>query len=97
MPLGRDDYQLLAKSFDKVFIDGIPVIRYSTKDSGERFRVLIDVLYEAGTCLYARSASTIGELIHLEERDMQPFHRTQSRLMEMQSLAYREAKTPIAA
>lgn len=97
VPLGRDDYQLLAKSFDKVFIDGIPVIRYSTKDSGERFRVLIDVLYEAGTCLYARSASTIGELIHLEEQDMQPFHRTQSRLMEMQSLAYREAKTPIAA
>lgn len=97
VPLGRDDYQVLAKSFDKVFIDAIPTIGYATKDSGERFRVLIDVLYEAGTCLYARSASKIGELVHLDEQDMQPFHRTQSRLMEMQSLAYREAKAPIAA
>jgi len=96
-PLGRDDYQLIAQSFDKVFIDGIPVVRHSTRDSGERFRIMIDVFYEAGTCLYARSAAPIGELIMLEEHEMQPFMRTQSRLMEMQSLAYREAKAPMAA
>ncbi len=96
-PLGRDDYQLIAQSFDRVFIDGVPFIRYSTRDSGERFRVMIDVLYEAGTCVYARAAAPIGELVVLEEHEMQPFLRTQSRLMEMQSLAYREAKAPIAA
>ena len=96
-PLGRDDYQLIAQSFDRVFIDTIPTIRDNTRDSGERFRILIDVFYEAGTCLYARSAAPIGELVDLEGHDVQPFMRTQSRLMEMQSLAYREAKAPIAA
>ena len=96
-PLGRDDYQLIAQSFDRVFIDTIPLIRYSTRDSGERFRVMIDVFYEAGTCVYARAAAPIGELVNLEDQDLQPFLRTQSRLMEMQSLAYREAKAPIAA
>ena len=96
-PLGRDDYLLIAQSFDRVFIDGIPQIRYSTRDSGERFRIMIDVFYEAGTCLYARAAAPIPELVNLEEHDMQPFLRTQSRLMEMQKLSYREGKAPIAA
>lgn len=96
-PLGRDDYQLIAQSFDRVFIDTIPMIRYSTRDSGERFRIMIDVFYEAGTCVYARSVAPIGELVTLEDHELQPFLRTQSRLMEMQSLAYREAKAPIAA
>jgi len=35
--------------------------------------------------------------VNLEPHDMQPFLRTQSRLMEMQKLAYREGKAPIAA
>lgn len=89
-PLGRDDFQLLAQSFDRVFIDEIPVIRYANRESGERFRVMIDVLYEAGTCVYARAEAPIGELIRLEEQEMPPFLRTESRLVEMQSLAYRQ-------
>ena len=89
-PLGRDDFQLLAQSFDRVFIDEIPVIRYATRESGERFRVMIDVLYEAGTCVYGRAEAPIGELIRLEEHEMPPFLRTESRLVEMQSLAYRQ-------
>ncbi|MDG1414160.1 MAG: cell division protein ZapE [Alphaproteobacteria bacterium] len=96
-PLGRDDYLLIAQSFDRVFVDDIPMIRYSTRDSGERFRIMIDVFYEAGTSIYARAAAPIAELVNLEEHDMQPFLRTQSRLMEMQRLSYREAKAPIAA
>ena len=96
-PLGRDDYLLISQSFDRVFIDGIPQIRYNTRDSGERFRIMIDVFYEAGTCLFARSAAPIPELVNLEPHDMQPFLRTQSRLMEMQKLSYREGKAPIAA
>ena len=89
-PLGRDDFQLLAQSFDRVFIDEIPVIRYANRESGERFRVMIDVLYEAGTCVYGRAEAPIGELIRLEEHEMPPFLRTESRLAEMQSLAYRQ-------
>ena len=89
-PLGRDDFQLLAQSFDRVFIDEIPVIRYANRESGERFRVMIDVLYEAGTCVYGRAEAPIGELIRLEEHEMPPFLRTESRLVEMQSLAYRQ-------
>ena len=96
-PLGRDDYLLIAQSFDRVFVDDIPMIRYSTRDSGERFRIMIDVFYEAGTSIYARAAAPIAELVNLEDHDMQPFLRTQSRLMEMQRLSYREAKAPIAA
>ena len=92
-PLGRDDFHLLAQSFDRVFIDEIPVIRYANRESGERFRVLIDVLYEAGTCVFSRAEEPIGELIRLEEHEMPPFLRTQSRLVEMQNLAYRQAKS----
>ena len=88
---------LIAQSFDRVFVDDIPQIRYNTRDSGERFRIMIDVFYEAGTSIYARAAAPIAELVNLEEHDMQPFLRTQSRLMEMQRLSYREAKAPIAA
>ncbi|MEC8274456.1 MAG: AFG1/ZapE family ATPase, partial [Pseudomonadota bacterium] len=66
------------------------VIRYANRENGERFRVMIDVLYEAGTCVYGRAEAPIGELIRLEEHEMPPFLRTESRLVEMQSLAYRQ-------
>ena len=86
----RESFQLMAQSFDRVFIDEIPVIRYANRESGERFRVMIDVLYEAVTCVYGRAEAPIGELIRLEEHEMPPFLRTESRLVEMQSLAYRQ-------
>ncbi|MCB1420055.1 MAG: AFG1 family ATPase [Notoacmeibacter sp.] len=90
-PLGARDYLAIVGRFDRIMIDGVPVMGMERRNEAKRFILLVDTLYdqhihlilsaEAGpTALYTGTSGT----------ERFEFDRTASRLIEMQSAEWLE-------
>lgn len=82
--VGAGDYLALAKQYEVVIIDDVPIFNPENMNMVERFTTLIDVFYEQHTQLYV-SAETDWEHIYPKDERADFFERTVSRLYEMQS------------
>ncbi|RMF40086.1 MAG: cell division protein ZapE, partial [Alphaproteobacteria bacterium] len=89
-PLGPAEYLLLADRLRTLMIDRIPVLSRARYDAAKRFMTLIDALYEARRQLIA-SAEAAPDRLYVEGANAFEFHRTASRLVEMQSEGWAEA------
>ncbi len=83
----QNDYLVLSQDFNIVFLSDIPVIKAHQQDLVTNFIKLIDVLYDAHTQVVI-SAATEATALYPEGPQHFEFQRTQSRLIEMQSIAY---------
>ena len=88
--LGASDYLELASLYSTIILDNIPILTPDRRDEAKRFVTLIDALYEAKT-LFICSAAAAPEQLYPEGIGAFEFHRTVSRLMEMQSETYMKA------
>lgn len=89
--LGPLDYLAIAKEFHTVMIDHIPVLGPARRNEARRFITLIDALYDNHVCLIASAEAQPGDLYPAGE-GADHFQRTASRLMEMRSEAFLEAR-----
>ena len=94
-PLGASDYAAVARDFQTVIVDDIPVIADGRRDVARRFINLIDVFYNRGVKLVA-SAAAEPEALYIAPNGEEAFafRRTVSRLTEMRSEAYLAAARP---
>ena len=86
-PRSVADYIEIARNFHSVVLSGVPVLDDSHRDPVRRFIHLVDELYDRNVNLIV-SAATPPEELYRGRRLIEPFQRTRSRLMEMQSAAY---------
>lgn len=82
--LGTADYLAIAKKFDTLFLDGIPIMDEENRNEAQRFINLIDVLYENKTRLICSAAAQPADLYNGHSGGFE-FNRTASRLIEMKS------------
>ncbi len=85
------DYIAIADAYRTVLIDDIPRFKPDEKNPVKRFAILIDTLYERKVKLLASAAGAPQDLYRGTHIAME-FQRTVSRLMEMQSKNYLEAR-----
>jgi cell division protein ZapE len=86
-PRSNYDYLTIAKLYRTVFISNIPVIKENEKDTICLFIGLIDVLYDARVRLVISAAEPVEQIYNRGYMIME-YMRTNSRLLEMQSLDY---------
>lgn len=86
-PRSAGDYVELACRFSTLLLSGIPVMNDEDNNAARRFVHLIDECYDRSVKLIATADAPI-EHIYQGERLTQPFQRTLSRLIEMQSQDY---------
>ncbi|MBI1185837.1 MAG: cell division protein ZapE [Alphaproteobacteria bacterium] len=86
-PLGAADYIEIAEVFHTVLVEDVPRMDPRRRDEAARFRILVDVLYEAKTKL-VMSAEAQPAGLYPEGDQSFEFERTVSRLMEMRTQAY---------
>ncbi|MDA5192740.1 cell division protein ZapE [Govanella unica] len=86
-PLGAADYLAIAWRYHTVIIVGIPLLGPEKRNEAKRFVTLIDALYENGVKLLC-SAAAAPEGLYPAGDGAFEFHRTVSRLNEMQSADY---------
>lgn len=86
-PLGAADYLALAAEFHTVILADVPKMTREKRNEAKRFVTLIDALYEHRTKLICSAGATPDELYPSGDGSFE-FHRTASRLMEMQSQEY---------
>jgi len=84
---GRDDYLAIARRYHTVILAGIPQMGREMRNEAERFKVLIDTLYEYRVKLFAVAEVAPEELYPAGDGAFE-FERTVSRLTEMQSADY---------
>jgi cell division protein ZapE len=82
--LGASDYLALAERFHTLVLSDIPLLSPANMDEAKRFVTLVDALYEAKTTLVC-SAAAPPEALYPKGIGSFEFHRTVSRLMEMQA------------
>jgi cell division protein ZapE len=87
-PLGAADYLALAVHLHSLVLDGVPELGPDLVNETRRFMTLVDALYEHRTLLVMAAASPLDDL-HRDGPVAFEFERTRSRLVEMQSDAYR--------
>jgi len=94
-PLAGADYLAVAQTFHTILIDRIPMLGPEQRNEARRFVVLIDTLYDANVKLVCSAAAPPEKLYPDSGEISEAFHRTISRLHEMQSAAYlqRERRT----
>lgn len=90
-PLGAADYIKIAETFETVILDDVPQLSAERRNEAKRFVTLIDELYEAKTRLIMSAAAAAATLYPAGDGAFE-FHRTVSRLMEMQSADYLAVK-----
>jgi cell division protein ZapE len=95
-PLGAVDYLTIAEHFPAVIVEGIPRLAAAQRDAARRFNILVDTLYEAKALLIA-SAAVPPEDIYPAGDGSFEFRRAVSRLNEMQSADYIEARARLRA
>jgi cell division protein ZapE len=78
------EYLEIAKRFHIIFILNIPKFNENNRNEAKRFIALIDILYENKIILFASIEDQIGSLFEGNPN----FARTESRLIEMQSMSY---------
>ncbi|MFZ4125423.1 MAG: cell division protein ZapE [Rickettsiales bacterium] len=86
-PLGPNDYLVLAKQIKTLILQGIPALTPENRNEAKRFVTLIDTLYDHRVKLIATAATAPDDIYPKGDGDFE-FHRTASRLHEMQSESY---------
>jgi cell division protein ZapE len=86
-PRSQNDYLELAAQFDTVFLSGVPRMSAGMSSEARRFTWLVDVLYDHKVKLVISAECAASEL-YTEGVLANEFHRTVSRLTEMQSQDY---------
>ncbi len=86
-PLAAADYLAIAQAFHTLLIDHIPVMTDNMHNVARRFTLLIDTLYDEGVKLIC-SAAAPPDRLYPAGIASDAFHRTASRLAEMQSEDY---------
>lgn len=86
-PRGPADYIEVARLFQTVLIANVPQMAEDKNDMAKRFMILVDEFYDRHVKLILTAAVAIPEL-YQGKRHREPFQRTLSRLIEMQSHDY---------
>lgn len=89
-PRSQNDYLEIASRFHTVVLSGVPQMSADMASEARRFTWLIDVLYDHRIKL-VMSAEVAPDLLYTEGRMANEFHRTVSRILEMQSREYKES------
>lgn len=84
---GQSDYLNIAQRFHTVFLSHIPVMAADQSSAARRLTWLIDVLYDNHVQLVV-SAAAAPEALYIDGTGASEFHRTVSRMIEMQSSGY---------
>lgn len=96
--LSATDYMAIAEKFDTVILEDVPILAPEQRNEARRFITLIDILYEARILLIVSAAAEPCDLytgaLGAEARE---FERAASRLIEMRSKDYIQARAPIMA
>ncbi len=95
-PRSQNDYLELASRFQTVILSGVPQMGPRQASEARRFTWLIDVFYDHRVKLII-SAACAPEDLYTEGALANEFHRTVSRLLEMQSREYLETERRDAA
>ncbi|MDY7578596.1 cell division protein ZapE [Herbaspirillum sp. RTI4] len=90
-PRSQNDYLEIASQFQTVVLSGIPQMSVAMSSEARRFTWLIDVFYDHKVKLIM-SAEVPPEQLYTEGTLANEFHRTVSRIIEMQSKEYLEAE-----
>jgi cell division protein ZapE len=86
-PRSQLDYLDLARRFHTVILSGVPKMTARQANEARRFTLLVDVFYDAKVKLIVSAAAPPEEL-YTEGVLANEFHRTSSRLIEMQTKDY---------
>ncbi len=89
-PRSQNDYLEIANLFHTVLLSEVPYMPPKMASEARRFTWLIDVFYDHKVKLII-SAEVAAELLYTEGQMANEFHRTVSRIIEMQSKEYLEA------
>jgi len=95
-PRSQNDYLELSSQFHTVILSGVPRMSAAMSSEARRFTWLIDVFYDHKVKLIM-SAEVPPEKLYLEGAMSNEFHRTVSRIIEMQSREYMLAERRGAA
>ncbi|MEO5934501.1 MAG: cell division protein ZapE [Duganella sp.] len=95
-PRSQNDYLEIASRFHTVILSGIPMMSASMSSEARRFTWLIDVFYDQGVKLLM-SAEVEPEELYTTGTLANEFHRTVSRIVEMQSREYMDKEQRAAA
>jgi cell division protein ZapE len=90
-PRSQNDYLEIASRFHTVILSGVPQMSAAMSSEARRFTWLIDVLYDHRVKLLM-SAEVAPEMLYTEGMLANEFHRTVSRIIEMQSTEYMESE-----
>ncbi|MGY8525205.1 cell division protein ZapE [Paracidovorax citrulli] len=89
-PRSQNDYLELAERFHTVILSDVPKMEPRMSSEARRFTWLVDVFYDHKVKLLMSAAVPADEL-YVEGQMANEFHRTVSRIIEMQSREYLEA------
>lgn len=90
-PRSQNDYLEIASRFHTVILSGIPQMSAAMSSEARRFTWLIDVFYDHKIKLIMSAAVAPDEL-YMQGMLANEFHRTVSRIMEMQSREYMDSE-----
>lgn len=90
-PRSQNDYLEIASRFHTVILSNVPRMSADMASEARRFTWLIDVLYDHRVKLLM-SAAVAPEQLYTEGTLANEFHRTVSRIVEMQSRGYKESE-----
>jgi cell division protein ZapE len=90
-PRSQNDYLEIASRFHTVILSGVPQMSAAMSSEARRFTWLIDVFYDHKVKLLM-SAQVEPEALYTEGMLANEFHRTVSRIIEMQSTEYMESE-----
>ena len=91
-PRSQNDYLEIASLFHTVILSGIPSMSAAMSSEARRFTWLIDVFYDHKIKLIM-SAEVPADELYTKGTLSNEFHRTVSRIIEMQSRDYMDAQT----
>jgi len=91
-PRSQNDYLEIASQFHTVILSGIPRMSAANSSEARRFTWLIDVFYDHKIKLIM-SAQVAANELYTEGVLSNEFHRTVSRIIEMQSREYMDSQT----
>ncbi len=95
-PRSQNDYLEIASRFHTVVLSGVPAMSAAMSSEARRFTWLIDVFYDQHVKLLM-SAEVAPEQLYTNGTLSNEFHRTVSRIVEMQSREYMEKEQRGAA